>query len=315
MLIDTTAPIAYRGLDLNDAELIGESLIGNAVSRILPGAVAGVGYTEKKAAGDGLNASDVWQAGRMMSMTVVTYAASLGDLSDRMQANVAALTPRSAYVESPGDLGFLPLQFWVPTARVGNMVINATQVAQWPTGEIECFVRARPRSQPEYVIDRDSVGGDGNDPHAIQWNVVFECIDPRIYISPRIDTNIEDTGAGDATYTLYNRGTYPTPLNIELVIPAAAGGHVVAITGAGTDMTLTIPTHATLERVVRVSSTDQIVTSQLAGGEQTLALSYLNTVANRVWPSIEPAGYAAVRVVNNKTLDTGSLIWYYEALA
>lgn len=313
MLIDLSRPVVYRSLDLNDAVLVGSALIGNHVTNIRYSGVDGVGYVEKKAGSDGMNASDVWQAGRNIIVSGITYGASRGDLSDRIQNLIAACTPRSAYVEDPAEKGFLPLQFFAPTARTGSMIINAAPVAQWSGGEIECFVRARPAAQPQLIIDRDASGGDDTDALALQWNVTFNCIDPRIYIAPRIDTVLNGV-AGVRTNTIYNRGTYPAPLNFILAIGAAAGVATVSIAGAGTSMTLTIPNDP-LARIVRISSIDQIVTSQLAGGEQTLALSFLNSVANRLWPYIQPADYATVVVTSDKTLDAGSLHWYYEALA
>jgi hypothetical protein len=315
MLIDLSRPVTYRSIDINDATLVGDNLIGTQIKRVRPGAVDGVGYIEKKAGSDGMNASDVWQAGRTILMECVTYAASRGDLSDRLQNILAALTPRSAYTESPGDKGFLPLQFYAPTARVEAVVINSVEVAQWSSGEITCFVNARPKAQPQFLIDRDATGADDNDALAIEWSVAFDCIDPRIYISPRIDTSLVQAGAGDATHTLYNRGTYPVPLNFYLVNEAVSGTAHVTITGAGSDLVLTIPNDAAKDRIVRVSSTDQIVTSQLTGEGQTLAMSYMANMTNRVWPSIEPGGWAEVRVVNDKKLKTGSAIWYYEAFA
>jgi hypothetical protein len=44
-------------------------------------------------------------------------------------------------------------------------------------------------------------------------------------------------------------------------------------------------------------------------------MSFVTSVANRVWPYIQPASGAAVAVTTDKTLGTGSALWYYEALA
>lgn len=312
MLPDLARPVVYRSVDLNDAELIGESLIGSHVTRIRMAGIAGTGYVEKKAGSDGMTASDVWQVGRTVEVEGMLYAPSRGDLSDRLQNLVATCTPRSAYAELPGDKGYLPLQFFVPTARLGDVVINGVARTQWPTGEIECFVRARPKAQPQFTVDRDQSGGDDTDALAIPWSATFECIDPRIYIAPRIDTDLDGV-AGLRTNTIYNRGSYPAPLNFIFVIPANSGTVTITVVGAGTSMTLVIPDLAFV-RTVRLSTIDQIVTSQEGSNDQILAMSFLTAVTNRIWPYVEPLGYAVVNVTPDKTLAEGSLFWYYEAL-
>lgn len=301
--MDLTRPILYRGVNLNDGETAVEGIEGTIVQRVRYAGVPGVGYTEKRALGDGRYASDVYQDWRLIQMDAVTHALSRGDLYDRLAAVVAAFTPRAAYVESPGDKGFLPLQFFWPT----------DDIAWGIDGEIQLFIRARPRGQPDFVIDRDQTGGDDNDPLAVNWSVVLEAIDPRIYVLPRQDT---DLTTASSPVALTNRGVYPAPLDVILVIPAASGTATFTLTGAGADMTLEIPNDAQA-RTVRVSSTDQVVTSKLGeNGTETLAMSLLvNSVANRQWPVVEPGGAISVGFSCDKTLGAGSRLMYYEAFA
>lgn len=296
--MDTTRPIIYRSFDANDAALGSDGLmVGSLVQRVRYWGVQGIGYTEKKALSDGRSASDVYLDMRPISIEGVLNSLSRGDLFDRIFALTAAFTPTSAYGESPGDKGFVPLYFYIPTARL----------AEWPGGEIECFIRARPLAQPEVLFDRDKIGGDDNSPVSIPWSVALTAKDPRIYVVPRVDTVA--TASGSAT--LVNRGSYPTPVNATFVIPAAAGSVTITLVGGGADMTLVVPSDP-LVRTIHVSSVDHVVTSQLAGGAETLALNLMTQVANTSWPSIPAGGSAAFNWTTTHALSAGSILWYYE---
>jgi len=299
--MDTTRPVTYRGVNLNDGAITTDGITGTIIQRVEWPGVRGVGYTEKRANSDGRNASDVWQEARRIKISAVTHALSRGDLYDRMQINTAALTPRGAYVGSPGDKGYLPLGFYLPTARKDS--------DEWPAGEIQCFINARPLAQPSYILDRDATGGDDNDALAIPWSVEVEAIDPRIYIVPRVDTVCTASGS----IAIKNRGTYPTPVNAILIVPAGSGT-TFTLTGGGDNMTLTIPTDP-LQREVRISSTDQVVTSKLGSGAETVAMHLINKVANRTWTYAPPGEEITLTWTTTTGLVAGSLLWFYEALA
>jgi len=299
--MDLTRPIVYRAVNFNDGATTVDGIEGTIVQRVRYGGVNGVGYTEKKATGDGRNASDVYQDWRTVQIDAVTHALSRGDLYDRLAGIIAALTPRGAYVESPGDKGFLPLQFMWPTDRIEDF-----------GSEINLFIKARPRAQPDFVIDRDSAGGDDNDSLAINWQVIFDAIDPRIYVLPRNDT---DLTTATSPVALGNRGLYPAPLNALLVVPGGSGVTTFTLTGAGSNMTLVIPNDAQ-DRYVRVSSIDEVVTSQIGeNGQETLAMSLLTAITNRQWPYVQPGGAETVAFTCDKTLGAGSVLFYYEAFA
>ena len=301
--MDLTRPVTYRGVDINDATVTPNGIEGTLVQSVRYAGVPGVGYTEKRAVSDGRYASDVYQDQRVVEIAAVTHALTRGDLYDRIAAIVAAFTPTAAYAESPGDKGFLPLQFFWPTDRIADFGVD---------GEVQLFINARPVAQPHFVIERDTQGGDDTDEGGIQWSVQLAAIDPRIYILPRNDT---DLNTETSPVLLTNRGYYPSPLDTILVIPADSGTVTFTITGAGADLALSIPNDP-LERTVRISSTDQVVTSQLAGGQQTLAMGLITSFDNdRQWPVVQPGVPVSVAFTCNITPAAGSRLMFYEAFA
>jgi hypothetical protein len=233
--MDLSRDINYRGLDLNDAELVAGArlLRGLAVEEADYSAVEAVGYTEKRAEADGLHASDVYLGPRLIEMRGLIYAATAPEMFDRLRLLRVVFSPTSAYQEDPVNKGFLPLRFHQPTEDKQS----------FPSGVIDLFIRARPRALPRFRIVRDRTIGVAGKPQTMGWTVGLLAKDPRVYVDPQQVLDIAAAGSPTAKPgRAVNRGDYESPLNILLVIGnvAPVAGSYFRLQGFGVDMRIQI---------------------------------------------------------------------------
>jgi hypothetical protein len=243
--MDLDRPVGYRGYALNTVEDLGD---GKRQGCLLEEAdfstVQGIGYVEKRAQGDGNDASDVYLSARQIRLRGFIYGATRADAFDRLQDLCAALSPTGAFAEDPTSRGYLPFDFEVPT-----MLPEFTSSAHVRL----LTMNARPRSQPSFSIRRDTgAGGSDYGGGAINWSAQLECKDPRIYVRPPV---WEYFGASESG-TLTNRGDYPAPVDvlIEVAASGTAQGDTLRIQIGGADLTITIPASKN-QRVFRYSAT------------------------------------------------------------
>ena len=166
-------------------EAAGGRLYGTEIKRVEWPGVTGVGYSEKRALADGYDASDVFLSQRQIGLAGAVYGRTRGECWDYLQALIEALTPSAAYDDSPTDRGYLPLDFYVPTANT----------IDFPDGYIHKMIRARPDRQPSLVFDSDTSGGSDSEALAIPWNALLEARDPRVYFFTPTNTTISATAA------------------------------------------------------------------------------------------------------------------------
>jgi hypothetical protein len=235
--MDLSKAVLYRGLNVNDAALAQQRMLkGIAVESVDYSSVPSVGYTEKRAAADGMHASDVYLGPRGIEMTGHVYADSLAEMFDYLHRLRSVFSPTSAYAQSPGDRGFLPMEFQQPTEYLSD----------FPTGLIPCYFNVRPTSNVRFTVSRDRQNDSSSPkprPTATPWGVSLVAKDPRMYVAPRKTQAID--GAANSPngikYALANRGDYETPLNIEIAILTPPGAdQTVRFNGAGFDMTITL---------------------------------------------------------------------------
>lgn len=304
--MDLTRPVTYRGFALNSAtEAAGNPATGCAIDSVDYSDVDAVGYEEKRSMADGYDASDVFLGKRRVVLAGTLYGADRADLHDRLQNLRFAISPTSAYAESPGDFGYLPLNFDVPTKDLTN----------WPTGFISQMIRVRPARILQWSLNRDQVGGAdmGN---SLRWQALLDARDPRIYAFAEKDYTawVGRTGTETPAPSFFNRGDYPGPLNILLQAPAGAAASVLTLNIAGTTMLLSMPTHASQVQVLRYDGTDKVVRLTI-GAVTSLRMDLLSFPAGKTHPLITPGSNPFTYSRSGAAIGAGSHMWFWESWA
>lgn len=267
--MDISKSISYRGLELNGAALEpGRVLRGIAVEAVDYSNVDVVGYTEKRAGSDGVHASDVYLGGRTVQLSGHIYATSLAEMFDFLHVIRSVFSPTSAYQQSPGDRGFLPIHFQQSTLDDES----------FPGGVVPLYMNVRPARPPVFAINRDrqdsNKNGHGQRPTAMPWSVNLLAKDPRVYVDPSRSVDVSGAaGASNVAGSAINRGDYETPLNIMLVIGAAvpAVGSFRVTGFNGIDMTIKIEAKA--NTVYRWMGDDRVLmTEDISAGAGTAPL-------------------------------------------
>jgi hypothetical protein len=269
--VDLDRPVSYRDYPLNTVE--GDS-DGKRAGCLLEEAdfstVQGVGYVEKRAQGDGNDASDVYLSARQIRLRGFIYGSTRADAFDRLQDLRSALTPTAAYVDDPSARGYQPLDFEVPTMLPEFASTSHVKLLT---------MYARPRGQPQFSLRRDSgSGGKDYGGAAIGWQASLECKDPRIYVRPPIWKFFQSAHSG----VLTNRGDYPAPLDVLLEIAASgtATSGYVRVQIAGADLTINVPSSKNY-RVLRYSaSLGGILTLEEGGVIDLLRMDLLSADSN-----------------------------------
>jgi hypothetical protein len=278
--MDISKSISYRGLELNGATLeTGRTLRGIAVEQVDYSAVDAVGYTEKRAGSDGVHASDVYLGGRTIQMSGHIYATSLAEMFDFLHVLRSVFSPTSAYQDSPGDRGFLPLHYQQSTLDLDSFpYVSVPGGADIPAGVVPLYMNVRPQRTPTFAINRDrqdtSKNNHGTRPTAIPWSVTLLAKDPRVYIDPSKSVDVSGAaGASNVAGAAINRGDYETPLNIMLVIGATVPpvGEFRVTGFNGIDMKIKIEAKA--NTVYRWMGDDRVLmTEDISGGAGTAPL-------------------------------------------
>jgi hypothetical protein len=296
--MDTTRPVTYRGLQLNDASIGvgGTPTSGNMLVRAQYGAVQGHAYVEKRSQSDGFDAGDVFLGMREVYLEGVLYGESRADLFDRKATLAAAFTPTGAYGESPGDLGFLPLAYEEPTK----------DIADWPSGYVPKMMRCRPVAQPEFTIDRDAIGGADSRGLAIPWSVRLEARDPRIYAQYGREAFFKPGGsnASSGVVNVTSRGDYPAPVFLDVWVPASVNECVFRMVGLGTTLTLRIPKAGGGVRVVRYDGREKYVTLE-ENSKTRLRMDIITLEQERNHPLVPPGGPHAIQWSQKTDAGTG----------
>jgi len=317
--MDISQSIIYRTLNLNSALLeTGRVLRGITVENADYSSVEAVGYTEKRAGADGMHASDVYLGPRAVDLSGHIYAPTLAEYFDYLHVLRAVFSPTSAYAESPGDRGFLPLTFTQPT----------TDEASFPGGVIPLYMNLRPRANVRFNISRDRQNDKAVRPVATPWAVQLIAKDPRVYVSPG---QVKDLAGGPHPSTngeAINRGDYETPLNIQLVKNTApTTDQTFRLTGLnGIDMTIKIKAGLPAT-IYRWFGDDRVLmTEDVSGGVGTSPLVLrmdLVTFATKnrrpsvpasINPPIRPFS-SAYTFSSTTALDANSRMFWSEAFA
>jgi hypothetical protein len=288
------------------------------------GSGQGIGFTEKRAQDDGLDASDVYMGARYLSLSGSLYGDTPGDLFDRLQHLRTALTPTTAYDMDKDDYGYIPLTFSMPTLDPA-----------FSGGVKELEFRARPIGQPQFTVRRDTgafAGGGmqgGTGPGAsnlgekgggIAWRTTFECKDPRMYVRPQVWVNF--TGNTPAT-NISNRGDYPAPLDVLLGVTSSGADSSIEIDIGGGTIIIKLP--SLVNAVVRYSGELKVLTVQSSGSStDVLRMDLLSfgsekthpkVPPNDLWPPIVANTYAVRMKGAAAVLSAGTRMMYSESFA
>lgn len=302
--MDLSRSVVYRGLNLNGAGQPNpqDRLYGIQIARAQMGNVPGVGWTEKRALGDGVDASDIFLGARRVLLEGFIYGRSRAEMFDLQQALLTTLSPTSAYDTNPSDFGYNPLSYSVPTADP-----DFDEEDDGEGGLIRLrrlYVNLRPLATPTVDIIRDASGGIEEAGSGIAWSSVLEAKDPRVYVFPDKVVDLTTDMSGD----FYNRGDYPAPLNVLLVV-AAGVDDVFHFVGAGTNMHITIPA-AGVQQVFRYDGYLHVLTVE-TNGVTVLRMDLLKLVNETTHPVVQPglSSWSA----NGPAFEDGSRLFWAEA--
>jgi hypothetical protein len=174
--IDTTRDIIYRNFKLNDSEAAASIDPGDGLVKGITGCVVDdfdpddldvVQFSEKRAEADGMDVGTPFLGGRRIRLQGTVYGKTRALCYDNVLALRAAMAPVLASREIPGDKGYLPLYFSVPTNDTANFPSGAR--------EMRALVMPKVFRAP---MNRDQHGGVDSDGLAVAWNAMFVMRDP-----------------------------------------------------------------------------------------------------------------------------------------
>ena len=294
--------MTFDSFSLNDADVVSGVVVGNQINDLNISAVQMAGYTEKAAIKEGLDASDIYSAARIVKMIGQTSDATAAKTYDRLQDVLAALSPTASFLADEANEGYLALEGQVPTEDTGFSLDG--DGLRWVPLVIYC----RPKNPPGYDLNRDRVGGPDTG-LALPWQIVLEAKDPRVYIN---DERIITLAGTSGTGTLVNRGRYPTPVSVDVLVKANQTASTFTLTFPNFTMTISLPNNAATQEFW-YDGTRHVLYRKIGTGvfEKAMSLLTLTDLATAL-----PEGGSYSWSVNHDVLaTTGSTFSYFEAWA
>lgn len=219
-MADLSLPITYNSLSINTVARTagGAPMSGYLVDEFDYSRIDVSQKLDKKAIADGLDAQDLYLGGRHISMIVSVYGSTKGDFWDKAQDLLTAFSPTLAYSALSQALGFLPLDFYQPTADIVTWPLSA-----YPNG-LPLRFYARPFATPAYVARRDEQGGLSGKGISKQFRISLLARDPR-----KVAQAISSTSS---TSTLTMKGDYPAIGYVSITASTATGTWVGTLNGS-----------------------------------------------------------------------------------
>lgn len=189
--MDTTRDIIYRNVKLNDSAVaanvdstdgLGKGITGSVVDDFDPDDIDVVQFSEKRAEADGMDVGTPFLGGRRIRISGTAYGKTRALCYDLLWQLRAALSPVLAAREIPGDKGYLPMYFAVPTNDAAN----------FPSGAISMRALVMPKAF-RAPVSRDHHGGVDADALAMVWSAVMVMRDPLFEGSVPQDVAFADT--------------------------------------------------------------------------------------------------------------------------
>lgn len=305
--MDPTEDVIYRGFTLNDSAIQTNLVAGANAASGISGCVLDsfdfsdvdvVQYLEKRSQQDGMDAGQPFHGARRIRMSGTVYDVTRGLLFDRLMDLRAALNPVLAYRDEPADLGYQPLYFSIPTNREEDYI----------DGAIALRVLAMPRAL-SHQTDRDQLGGEDLDALAVPFQATLICRDPSIMAASPQEYSL--SAGGTVSGTLSNRGNFICPLNMIILVGAAAG--TIACTIGDTVFTITVPASSG-NRTIRYKGEDKVMTIE-EDSVETLRMDLLTSTGDTTWTTIDPGSASYSVVFTTVVPQAGSKFWFYERYA
>lgn len=174
---------------------------GYRVDLFDPWTVSVRGTVEDRALRDGADASDVYLGRRTVRTIVSVFGSTIGDFWDKADDLLAAFNPRLAYNADTAAHGFLPFDFYQPTADIATWPTSA-----YPNG-IPMRFYLRPFSIEGTPIDRATDGGVAAKGMAKKFSIGLIARKPQKY-----SAEIQVIGASQ----IVNKGNYPALPSISV---------------------------------------------------------------------------------------------------
>jgi hypothetical protein len=293
--MDLKDSILYQNFDVNSSavssdEVIDGGIVGTTIKNVTYDDVAVQQFLEKKALREGMDAGELLSAGRNLSLTGGVFNGRRARAFDDIQTIRRIFSPRLAYLADKAHQGFLPLSYSVPTDREDF----------YPATKIELYMNVIPRALRGLIFDRHRTGGRAGDALAIPYQVLLYAKDPRQYA--KNPTNMALEGG-----TALNRGDFPAPLTIALIVGAGPG--VVTVVAGGRTLRITVPAGAS-GRVFTYDGVDGILYVSTAG---VVVLSQHLIYTPTLHPEV-PVG-SSVYTVTGADVVTSGTITFREAYA
>ena len=258
--MDLTKSIVYNGLTIaSTSGTTGGTPWGGVAINAIDYTDADIDqYLDKRAIQDGIDAADVYYGARRIAIDASVFGTTRGDTFDRLEDFAYAFDPVIAYNADTANIGFLPFQFYQPTADISTWSTSA-----FPSG-IPLQFYARPMTPAKWSVSRDNSGGVAGLGLSIRVSSVLLARDPRKYLQTSIQSDIT-TATQTATY----RGNYQSWPVITFSMSAAGNSAtIIAIAGGSVQINLATTTSGTytLDYATRTikNSSDVLVTGLFA---------------------------------------------------
>lgn len=289
--MDLSKAITYNGITtgLTQAGGINHGIRFNNVNF---SDVGEVGYFDKLALQDGMDAADVYLAQRTVNIDAAVYGSTVGAAWDVMESLLGAFDPVNAFDEDPDEAGFLPFDYYRPTANVVTWPTSA-----YPNG-IPMRMYLRPSGAPSYPVPLEASVGVNGKGMALRTTIRMIAKDPRQYLQTTQSITLS-TASSDQTAT--HRGTHPTfPV---LTFSLSAAGHSAArflVQDASVRLDLSTTTTGTF--------TLDFATGQITDANGALANRLYSGAFTQVFNPILGGG-SRVRLTEQNGISGGSFVW------
>lgn len=216
--MDLTLPIAFNAFSINTISRTsgGAPMSGYIVDEINLSAVNVRGFSDPRALGDGVDFSDVYLGARQAEVIVSVFGSTKGDFWDKAQDLLSHFSPTIAYATDSANLGFLPFDFYQPTADISTFPVSA-----YPNG-IPMRVYMRPNGLPGYTSRRDDQGGISVKGLSKQFRIPLIARDPRKVLQSETTVSIAQTSSSTSSSPAAYLGDYPTTGTITIVSGSAS---------------------------------------------------------------------------------------------
>jgi len=269
--MDTTRDIIYRDFLINDSSVsanvdstdgLAKGITGCVVDDFDPDDVDVVQFSEKRAEADGMDVGTPFLGGRRIRLTGTVYGKTRALGYDALFQLRKVMNAVDASREIPGDKGYLPMYFAVPT----------NDTADFPSGAIEMRALVMPKAF-RAPINRDQHGGTDDNGLAVNWSCLMVMRDPNFEGETPQDVAFTDTPlisegtAAQATDTITMSAAHGLTTNDRVYFTKLVGG-----TGLALNTSYYVIASG-------LTSTDFKVSTTLGGGAVNITVDYTRVEA------------------------------------